>query len=36
MAEHQAEDVQALKAFDRLGYRFCPERSGEWDYVFIK
>ena len=36
MAEHQVQDVQALKTFDRLGYRFCPERSDESNYVFMK
>lgn len=36
MAENQVEDVQALQAFDRLGYHFCPERSDERNFVFIK
>lgn len=36
MAENQIEDVQKLKRFDALRYRFSPERSGEDTYVFLR
>ena len=36
MAEHQIEDVEAIKAFDRLDYHYSEERSDETTYVFIK
>ena len=36
MAEHQIEDVEAIKAFDRLDYHYSEERSDETIYVFIK
>jgi cytoplasmic iron level regulating protein YaaA (DUF328/UPF0246 family) len=36
MAEHQIEDVEAIKAFDRLDYHYAKERSDETTYVFIK
>lgn len=36
MAEHQIEDVESIKAFDRLEYRYSQERSDETTYVFIK
>ncbi len=36
MAEHQIEDVEAIKAFDRLDYRYSKEQSDETTYVFIK
>ncbi len=36
MAEKQIEDPVCLQEFDRLGYRFSPERSDEQNYVFIK
>ena len=35
-AEIQAQLPEALKDFDRLGYRFAPERSDGDTYVFIK
>ncbi len=35
-AERQAQSPEELRAFDRLGYRFAPERSDEETYVFIK
>ena len=36
MAENQIENVEAIKAFDRLEYRYSAERSDENTYVFIK
>lgn len=36
MAENQIEDPEMLKAFDRLDFRFSPERSDEETYVFIR
>ena len=36
MAERRIEDPAELTAFDRLGYRYAPEESGETTYVFIK
>lgn len=36
MAEHAVEEPEAIKGFDRLGYRFAPEESDELRYVFIK
>lgn len=36
MAEHQIEDVEEIKAFDRLDYCYSRERSDETAYVFIK
>ena len=36
MAEHQIEDVEAIKAFDRLDCHYSEERSDETTYVFIK
>lgn len=36
MAEHQIEEPEALKDFDRLGYHFDKSRSTASDYVFIK
>lgn len=35
-AERQARSPEALRSFDRLGYRFAPERSDGDTYVFIK
>ena len=35
-AERQAQSPEELRGFDRLGYRFAPERSDEETYVFIK
>ncbi len=35
-AEHGVEDPEGLKGFDRLGYRFRPEYSGEDVYVFSR
>ena len=36
LAEQQADRPEALKSFDRLGFRFSPEHSQEDKYVFIK
>lgn len=36
MAEGHIEDPADLKAFDRLGYRFCPGESDDDTYTFIK
>lgn len=36
MAEKAAEDFEALKGFDRLGYQFDEEHSTEKEYVFLK
>lgn len=36
MAQRQIEQVEELKCFDRLGYRFCEELSTENELVFLK
>ena len=36
MAENQIEDFEDLKAFDRLDYKFAPEKSTDKEFVFIK
>lgn len=36
LAENNVERPEGLRAFDRLGYRFCPEESNEATYTFIK
>ena len=36
MAENGMERVEDIRAFDRLDYRFSPERSDENTYVFLK
>ena len=36
MAEHQIEDVEEIKAFARLDYRYSEERSDDTTYVFVK
>ena len=36
MAERQIEGPEAIKAFDRLGYRYAPEESDQTTYTFIK
>lgn len=35
MAAHHAENVEALKEFAELGYRFAPQLSSENEYVFL-
>lgn len=36
MAEHNIENLEEMKKFDRLGYRFHKELSNEKEYIFIK
>ena len=36
MAEKQINDIKDLQAFERLGYRFSPQRSDATTYVFLK
>lgn len=36
MAEHNIENPEEMKNFDRLGYRFREEISNEKEYIFIK
>lgn len=36
LAQCRGEDPEALRAFDRLGYRFRPDHSDEKNYVFLK
>lgn len=36
VAEHQIEDPEMLKTYDRMHYHFSAERSSEAEYVFIR
>lgn len=36
LAENQIETPEGVRAFDRLGYRYLPEKSTEQTYIFIK
>ena len=36
LAEHQITDPEQIRTFDRLGYRFDPNRSDEKTFVFIQ
>ena len=36
MAQYQVQEPEGMKSFDRLGYRFSPEDSGEDVYTFIR
>lgn len=36
LAEHQIENPEEIKAFDRLGYRFSQAESTDTTYTFIK
>lgn len=36
MAEQKIEEPEAMKRFDRLGYRFDPGRSEDGRYVFVR
>lgn len=36
MAEHSAERPEETQGFDRLHFRFCPERSDDTTYVFVR
>ena len=35
MAEHQIEDLEEIKKFDRMDFLFSEEHSTEKEYVFI-
>lgn len=36
LAEHQVEDVEGIRAFDRMGYRYSEAQSDEKTLVFLK
>lgn len=36
LAQNRITDPASIRAFDGLGYRFCPEESAEYTYVFLK
>ena len=36
LAETQAEQPEDMQKFDRLGFRFCPDRSCSTEYVFLR
>ena len=36
LAEIQAEEPEEAKGFERLGFRFCEERSSDREYIFVK
>lgn len=36
MAEHQIDDIEKIKKFNRLGYRYIEELSNRTTYVFLK
>lgn len=36
MAERNIRNIEEIRSFDRLGYRYCPEWSDEKTYTFIK
>ena len=36
LAERDITDPEGIKAYDGLNFRFCPERSSEKEYVFLK
>ena len=36
LAEHQVENIDGVCGFDRMGYRYCQERSDDKTLVFIK
>lgn len=36
MAENDVREPEGMKGFERLGFRFCEERSEEGRFVFIK
>ena len=36
LAEHQMEEPDGIKGFDRLGYHFSESLSMEKEYVFLK
>ena len=36
LAENQVEDMEEIKNFDRLGYRFDEGLSSDREYIFLK
>ena len=36
LAERDITDPESIKAYDGLNFRFCPERSSDKEYVFLK
>ena len=36
MAENNVTDLEQLKSFEGLGYRYEKEISGEKEYIFLK
>lgn len=36
LAERDITDPEGIKAYDGLHFRFCPERSSDTEYVFLK
>ena len=36
LTENQVENLDEIKSFDRLGYRYLPEKSTQQTYLFIK
>ena len=36
LAERDITDPEGIKAYDGLHFRFCPERSSDKEYVFLK
>lgn len=36
LAQNQVENTEEIKEFAGLGYRYCPDRSDEKTYIFIK
>ena len=36
LAENDIENPEDVRAYDGLGYRFCPERSDDTTYTFLK
>ncbi len=36
LAERGAETPEEAKEFDRMGFSFCPERSSDHEFVFLK
>lgn len=36
LADHEIEEPEEMKSFDRLGYRFCESRSSDSVYCFLK
>ena len=36
LAERQAEKPEVMQEFDRLDFRFCPEKSDDKQYTFLR